>query len=284
MKILVTGGAGFIGSHLCEELVKNSHQVTSLDNYSTGSTKNHIEGVIYIKGDTEDIFKLIKDIPDLVFHLGEYPRVEQSFNDLSKVWSSNKIGTFEVLNFCVIHKVKIVYAGSSTKFGDDGLARDASPYGWTKATNTELVVNFGKWFGLNYAITYFYNVYGGREISVGNYATVIGIFVQQYKDGVPLTVVSPGTQIRNFTHIDDIVEGLILVGEKGEGDNFGIGCSKGFSVIDIAKYFGREIVMVPQRKGNRLNSKVMCGKTKELGWCDTHSLYDYLDEIIKKYG
>jgi len=284
MKILVTGGAGFIGSHLCEELVKNSHQVTSLDNYSTGSTKNHIEGVIYIKGDTKDIFKLIKDIPDLVFHLGEYPRVEQSFNDLSKVWSSNKIGTFEVLNFCVIHKVKIVYAGSSTKFGDDGLARDASPYGWTKATNTELVVNFGKWFGLNYAITYFYNVYGGREISVGNYATVIGIFVQQYKDGVPLTVVSPGTQIRNFTHIDDIVEGLILVGEKGEGDNFGIGCSKGFSVIDIAKYFGREIVMVPQRKGNRLNSKVMCGKTKELGWCDTHSLYDYLDEIIKKYG
>ena len=282
MNILVTGGAGFIGSHLCERLLKGKNQVTSLDNYSTGSDNNHINGVFYIKGDVKNIDKLITFIPDIIYHLGEYSRVEQSFDDIEKVWSSNKDGIFAVLQFCRKTKAKIIYAGSSTKFGDGGIGRSQSPYAWTKASNTELVENYGSWYGVTYAITYFYNVYGGREISFGKYATLIALFIEKYKSNKPLTVVSPGTQLRNFTHIDDIVSGLTIVGKKGIGDNYGIGCSKAFSILDIAKMFETEVEIIPERRGNRMSSSVVCDKTRLLGWKETRSVEDYIKNIIKK--
>ena len=281
MKILVTGGAGFIGSHLCEELVKNiNNSVYSLDNYSTGKKENHINRVIYVQGDTKNIEDLIDCNPDVIYHLGEYSRVEQSFNDIEKVWSSNKDGIFAVLQFCRKFGSKLVYAGSSTKFGDGGLGRSQSPYAWTKASNTELVENYGNWFGIKYAITYFYNVYGGREISTGRYATLIALFKEKYKNGEPLTVVSPGTQLRNFTHIDDIISGLIMVGKKGDGDNYGIGCSQSFSILEIANIFDTEIKMLPEREGNRMSSEVVCSKTKKLGWSETKSVELYIKNII----
>ena len=177
-RILITGGAGFIGSHLCEVLVKDVNNiVVSLDNYSTGSKENHIHGVEYIEGNTKDIELLINFYPDVIYHLGEYSRVEQSFEDIESVWSSNKDGIFPVLQFCRKCNSKLVYAGSSTKFGDGGLGRSQSPYAWTKASNTELVENYGDWFKVPYAVVYFYNVYGGREISSGKYATLIALFI-----------------------------------------------------------------------------------------------------------
>jgi UDP-glucose 4-epimerase len=281
MNILVTGGAGFIGSHLCEKLAQGENTVFSLDNYSTGSTENHVDNVTYIKGSTTDIDS-ISFIPEIIYHLGEYSRVEQSFEDIEKVFKSNKEGIFSILQFCRKTKAKLVYAGSSTKFGDGGIGRDQSPYAWTKASNTELVKNYGEWFGISYAIVYFYNVYGGREISTGKYATLIGIFMEQYKNRDALTVVSPGTQLRNFTHIDDIISGLELVGRKGFGDNYGIGCSKSWSILEIAKMFGLEIKMLPERKGNRMSAEVVCDKTSRLGWNETVSVKEYIEKTIKK--
>ena len=283
MKVLVTGGAGFIGSHLCERLTQDGNNVTSLDNYSTGSESNHVDGVVYIKGKTTNIDELITFTPDIIYHLGEYSRVEQSFNDIEKVWNSNKDGIFAVLQFCRKTKAKIIYAGSSTKFGDGGMGRFQSPYAWTKASNTELVENYGNWYGVTYAITYFYNVYGGREISFGKYATLVALFIEKYKSNKPLTVVSPGTQLRNFTHIDDIISGLIIVGKNGVGDNYGIGCSKAFSILDIAKMFETEIEMIPERRGNRMSSSVVCDKTKLLGWKETKSIENYIKDVVKKY-
>jgi len=280
MKVLVTGGAGFIGSHLCERLAQDGAKVFSLDDYSTGSQSNHVDNVTYIKGETRNIEKLVYFSPDIIYHLGEYSRVEQSFDDIEKVWSSNKDGIFSVLQFCRKTKSKIVYAGSSTKFGDGDLGRVQSPYAWTKASNTELVVNYANWFKIDYAISYFYNVYGGREISTGRYATLIAIFVEQYKNNKPLTVVSPGTQLRNFTHIDDIISGLILIGEHGYGDNYGVGCSEAYSILEIAEAFGSEIEILPERRGNRMTAEVVCGKTKELGWIETRSIMDYINNII----
>lgn len=279
-KVLVTGGAGFIGSHLCEKLLNSGmYEVFSLDNYFTGNENNHIKGVNYIRGNTSEIENLITFKPSLIYHLGEYSRVEQSFEDIEKVWRFNKDGIFAVLEFCRKTGAKIIYAGSSTKFGDGGLGRDQSPYAWTKASNTELVINYGKWFNISYAITYFYNVYGPREISKGKYATLIALFKELKKANMPLSVVSPGTQKRNFTHVDDIINGLILVGEKGIGDDYGIGNDESYSILEIANLFEGEIIMLPERKGNRLSAEVMTEKTIKLGWKPQKSIKQYIKNL-----
>jgi len=281
-KILVTGGAGFVGSNLCERLTKDdNNEVYSLDNYFTGSYSNHVENVIYIEGLTSDIDKLINFKPDIIYHLGEYSRVEQSFDDIEQVWKFNKEGIFAVLEFVRKTGAKIVYAGSSTKFGDGGLGRSASPYAWTKASNTELVKNYGMWFDISFAITYFYNVYGNREIQTGKYATLIAIFKEKTIKNEPLTIVLPGTQKRNFTHIDDIINGLILVGDNGHGDEFGIGSPEAYSILEIAELFGKEIIMLPERKGNRLTADVISSKTEALGWKPTKLIKDYIEEFKK---
>lgn len=281
-KILVTGGAGFVGSHLCERLSKNlKHEVYSLDNYFTGSANNHVPNVTYIKGNTSDISTLVNFSPDMVYHLGEYSRVEQSFEDIEKVWKLNKDGTFAVLEFVRKHGCKILYAGSSTKFGDGGLGRSASPYAWTKASNTELVENYGRWFNVPYAITYFYNVYGPREIQTGKYATLIALFKEKMKNEEPLTIVNPGTQKRNFTHIDDIINGLVLVGENGYGDEFGIGSGEAHTILEIAQMFGGEIQMLSERQGNRMTADVVTCKTEALGWKPTRTIKEYIEEQRK---
>jgi UDP-glucose 4-epimerase len=279
-KILVTGGAGFIGSHLCERLAQDPYnEVVSLDNYFTGSVSNHVANVKYIKGSTVDIDHLVSFTPDYIYHLGEYSRVEQSFADIEKVWEFNKLGIFAVLQFCRKTGSKLIYAGSSTKFGDNGLGKTQSPYAWTKATNTELVVNYGEWFNISYAITYFYNVYGKREIQTGKYATLIALFSDKLKNNQPLSVVSPGTQKRNFTHVDDIIDGLIMVGKNGSGDGYGIGSPEVFSVLDIANMFGGEVVFIPERKGNRMSADVVVEATQALGWRATRSIGNYINEF-----
>ncbi len=281
-QILVTGGAGFIGSHLIELLLKDTdNEVYSLDNYFTGTKENHIPGATYIEGATKDIAKLVAIKPDLIYHLGEYSRVEQSFDDIAIVWDSNKDGTFAVLEFCRKHNAKIVYAGSSTKFGDGGLGRDQSPYAWSKASNTELVRNYGAWFGLKYAITYFYNVYGPREIAKGQYATLIALFKEKYKRREPFTVVAPGTQVRNFTHVDDIVSGLIHVGKNGEGDDYGLGSEEGYSIIEIAQFFGGQVNMLPERKGNRMSASIDTSRARnEFNWKAEKSIKTYITDFI----
>jgi UDP-glucose 4-epimerase len=281
INILVTGGAGFVGSHLCEALSKKAeNRVFSLDNYFTGSESNHLPNVTYIKGDTADIATLINAPIDVVYHLGEYSRVEQSFEDIEKVWQYNKDGIFAVLQFCRLQGAKIIYAGSSTKFGDGGLGRSQSPYAWSKATNTELVKNYGSWFNVPYAITYFYNVYGPREIATGKYATLIALFKEKCKQQQALTVVSPGSQKRNFTHVQDIINGLILVGEEGYGDDYGIGSPEAFSILEIASLFKTKIEMLPERPGNRMTADVVTLKTEALGWAPKHSIKEYIKTFL----
>ncbi|MBR7620976.1 NAD-dependent epimerase/dehydratase family protein [Phenylobacterium sp. 20VBR1] len=273
--ILVTGGAGFIGSSLCARLVAEGHQVISIDNYFAGTKDAHVAGVDYREGHTKDIADLVPETPALIFHLGEYSRVEKSLLEPATVWDLNKAGTFGVLEFWRAKGCKLLYAGSSTKFGDGGLGRDQSPYAWTKATNTELVRNYGDWYGLSYAITYFYNVYGPGE-RAGAYGTLIEIFRQRRLAGEQLRVNAPGTQKRNFTHIDDIVEGLVLVGESGVGDDFGLGDSRAYSILEVAEMFGGDIVMGPEVAGNRMSADIDTSKTRLLGWTPTRALIDYI--------
>jgi hypothetical protein len=188
------------------------------------------------------------------------------------------------LEFCKNKKCKLVYSGSSTKFASDADGANMSPYAWSKASNTQTVKNYGDWFGLDYAITYFYNVYGPGEISEGPYSTIIGIFNKQIQNNLPLTVVRPGDQMRNFTHIEDIVSALVLVGEKGKGDEYGIGSDEAYSISQVAQMFSKNIIWMPERRGNRAGAKVMSEKTKSLGWTPKKSLPEYISSLVSKTG
>ena len=276
---VVTGGAGFVGSHLCERLVKEGYRVISLDNYFAGSKDNHVSGVEYREGHTKDIAKLITETPDIVYHLGEYSRVEVSLTEPQLVWDLNAAGTAGVVEFWRDKKCKLVYAGSSTKFADGGMGRVQSPYAWTKASNTELVSNYGRWYGLPFATTYFYNVYGPRE-RTGKYGTVIEIFRDKVRRGEPITITSPGTQRRIFTHVDDIVNGLVLVGEKGEGDEFGLGADRSHSILEIAQLFKAQHSMGPESPGNRMESVLDATKSRSIGWHAQKNVEDYIRDIL----
>lgn len=255
-----------------------------IDNYSTGSIANHIEGVEYLAGDTKNVFSLIPAGVkiDEIYHLGEYSRVEQSFEDLEKVWEANSAGTFQILQYARENNSKLLYAGSSTKFGDGGLGRNQSPYGWIKAANTDLVKNFGAWFGLNHVIVYFYNGYGPREISTGKYATLIAKFKENMISGVQLPVVMPGTQRRNFTHVNDLVAGIYLAQKKGSGDGYGIGADENYSVLEVAELFGGKVQFLPERNGNRMGAEVHNEKIKKLGWKQEHKLEEYIQSLRGK--
>ncbi len=281
--VLVTGGAGFIGSRLCARLVALGDTVISLDNYFAGTRENDVPGVDYRDAHTRDIATTVTESPELVYHLGEYSRVEASLAEPDVVWDLNVRGTFHVLEYWRSKRPKLVYAGSSTKFADGGLGRDQSPYAFTKATNSELVRNYGEWYGLPFAITYFYNVFGPGE-RAGTYGTLIEIFRQKVLAGEPLPVTSPGTQQRIFTHVDDIVDGLLLIGEKGVGDEFGLGASDSHSILEIAEMFGAPIVMQPEARGNRMTAKLDVTKSNALGWSASKTISAYIAEVVAETG
>ncbi len=214
--ILITGGAGFVGSALVKRL-KDHNNIFVLDNYFTGSKKKSLLWCeIYKSWNKRYFFRIFKNNKlNYIFHLGEYSRVEQSFDDFDKIINFNAKPIFEVIKLAKFHNAKLIYSGSSTKFAKKNNLYLESPYAWSKIANTNLINAYAKWYGLNYVITYFYNVYGPGEISKGKYATVIAKFIKLSKGSSNyLPVSKPGTQKRNFTHIDDIIDGLVLVAKK----------------------------------------------------------------------
>ena len=210
-KIIVTGGAGFVGTNLITLLLKKTKfKIISIDNYSSGSKKNHIKNsrIKYLKSDTKNISNIIKKPKEIqsVFHFGEFSRIYQSFLNMNKCIEYNTIGSNAVFNFCLENKIKLIYSATSASLGNNGRDKNLSPYAFSKSKNLELLENLKKWFKFKYEVIYFYNVYGKRQIEEGDMATVIGIFQNQYLKNKPLTVVKPGTQTRRFTHIQDTIE------------------------------------------------------------------------------
>ena len=285
--VLVTGGAGFIGSHLCERLVADGYKVISLDNYFTGSKENHVPGVEYRESHTKDIEKYVPEEIHIIYHLGEYGRVAKSLEEPEVVWDLNIDGTVGVLEFWRKRKCKLVYAGSSTKFvearGDGVLGRDLSPYTWAKAVNSELVVNYARWYDLSYVIVYFYNVYGPRERGgVNAYGTVVETFKQNYLKGEPFMVRGDGSQKRGFTYVADTISAIILASEKGENDEFGICADDTYSLLDLTKMFGGEVEFLPPTKSTRSSEAIDASKIKALGWKQEHKLADYIEEAKRE--
>lgn len=286
-KILVTGGAGYVGSNLIENLLKNSStvKITSLDCYSSGLKSNHIDSdrVNYIEGYTWDINSIFNDEKfDIVYHFGEYSRIVNSFDDYDFVSKSIVEGTLAVLKYVLKFKTRIIYSASSSKFGNDGKDENLSPYAFFKAKNVELIKNLGNWFNLDYSICYFFNVYGKNHIKIGKYATVIAIFEEQFRKGEDLTVVKPGTQSRDFTHIDDICSGLIKVTEKKINREFHLRYGTNFKIIDVANAFSDKIKYINERRGERFTSEYFKSDTNEiLSWQANIDLIDYINEFKK---
>jgi UDP-glucose 4-epimerase len=298
-KVLITGGAGFVGTALIKQLLKKYKdiEIVSVDNYSSGLKSNHVSSnqVTYIDKDTRELIPQKFDInhtkmdladafePDVVFHFGEFSRIVTSFGSFDKCWDYNMQGTKMVLDYCIAKRAKLIYSASSSKFGNDGKDENLSPYAWMKAKMVELIKNYADWFDLKYEITYFYNAYGPGQIRTGDYATVIGIFEEQYAKGEPLTVVEPGEQSRDFTHVDDIVRGVVLAAEEGRQDEYPLGTATSHKIIDVAKMFNHKHVMIPERRGERFYGKAIPSLTyQHLGWEAKIKLEDYIAKIIAK--
>jgi UDP-glucose 4-epimerase len=282
IRVLVTGGAGFIGSNLIKKLKENHNvSVTSLDNYFTGKLENHISGVEYITGDTCDAAKIFSNRQfDIVYHFGEYSRIFKSFDDIEYAQKSILTGTPIILSLCKQWDAKLIYSASSSKFGNDSKDENLSPYAWAKSKMVELIKNYGIWFGLKYEICYFFNVYGPGQIMEGDYATVVGIFERQYKNGEQLTVVEPGTQKRDFTHVDDIVSGLIKVFNISMCYEWYLRSGKNIAIIDVAKMFSNDYVLIPARKGERFESQTFKSDTNDLlNWFPVYDLNTWINSI-----
>ena len=258
--ILVTGGAGFVGSNLIRLLLKKTDKmIISLDNYSSGSRKNHVSSdkIKYITGNTDEIDKKIskyKKKIHSVFHFGEFARIYQSFKKFDECYKSNSIGTNAVFKYCLENNIKLIYSATSATLGNDGNDKNLSPYAFTKSKNLELLENLKKWFNFKYEIIYFYNVYGQGHIKKGPMATVIGIFEHQYKKKKPLTVVKPGNQSRRFTHIDDTIQVCYEAWKKNRCAHYSISHKKSYTILQVANMFKSKITFLSKRPGERYAS------------------------------
>ena len=289
--ILITGGAGFVGTNLVKYFIKHTKfKIISLDNYSSGNKKNHIKSnrIKYIRGETKNIKEIIKNpkIIHSIFHFGEFARIYQSFLKMEECLNSNSVGSKAVFNFCLNNKIKLIYSATSASLGNQGRDKNLSPYAFTKAKNLELLENLKKWFDFKYEVIYFYNVYGPHQISKGDMATVVGIFEEQFKLRKPLTVVRPGTQSRRFTHIDDTINTCIYAWKKNKSRHYSIANRKSYSIIEVAKMFNSKIKYLKARPGERyasaLTNKNLSNKVyKQFGKI---SLRKYIDDFLNRYA
>jgi UDP-glucose 4-epimerase len=287
--IIVTGGAGFVGSNLIKSLIKKTNKkIISLDNYSTGNKKNHLKNnrVKYFKADTIDISEVLKKEKKQIhsiFHFGEFARIYQSFKKFNECFKSNSIGSNAVFKFCLDNNIKLIYSATSASLGNKGNDKNLSPYAFTKSKNLELLENLRRWFNFKFEVIYFYNVYGPGQIKVGDMATVVGIFEDQYKKNKPLTVVKPGTQTRRFTHIDDTIHNCIKVWKRNKCLHNSISHKKSYSIKDLAKMFKTKIILLKPRSGERYASALTkisnnCKIINKYGKID---LKDYVTSFIK---
>jgi UDP-glucose 4-epimerase len=289
-QIVITGGLGFIGSKFAKYLDKKlkNYQIIIFDK-SKKKNKKHLKSrnnqFIIINANTINIenklFKF-KNI-EVVFHFGEFSRIVQSFKYEKECFLSNTLGTYKVLKFCKDRNIKIIYSASSSKFGNNGKNENLSPYSWTKSKNIELIKNLNIWYGLNYEILYFYNVYGPGQAQTGKLAAVIGIFEGQFLNNRPLTVVSPGNLRRDFTHIQDITKGTYLAWKKNLNREYFLGTGNTFSIIYIAKLFKHKIKFIPSRAGERFSSNKINNDTyKILGFKPKIKIKKYIEDFVKK--
>jgi len=280
MRALVTGGVGFVGTNLIKRLLREGYEVVSFDNYSTGYKENEQKGCIYIDIDIRESFTDWVEKFDVIFHMAALARIQPSISNPSKTINNNFDGTLNVLEYARKNNTPVIYAGSSSKH--HGLY--GSPYAWSKYGGEELCKLYSEVYGLNTTICRFYNVYGSNHIRTGTYATVIGIFENQYLNGNPLTIVGDGSQRRDFTHIDDIIDGIVKCVDKDyTGEIFELGSGKNYSINEVADMFNCETTYITERPGEY--DVTLCDYSKAenlLGYKPTDNLKKYITKWMEE--
>lgn len=281
MRALITGGAGFIGTNLAKRLLNEGYQVNVIDDYSTGKfDDNHLNNVVYKQADILDITGKY----DVIFHLAALSRIQPSFDNPSETFRVNVLGTQRVLELARLTGAKVVYAGSSSKWHDP----HQSPYATTKWLGEEMCKMYKRTYNLDVEIARFYNVYGPHEIvgPKGGWAAVIGIWRHQVANNQPLTIVGDGQQKRDFTHVDDIVDGLykIAVSDIKHDDAWELGTGMNYSVIEVAnmftKKFWAEHTYINDEPGNyRVTLRENDDTLSKLGWAPKDRLKEYIDSL-----
>lgn len=278
MKILVTGGVGFIGTALIKKLLNEGYNVHSLDNYEVGLKENEVEGCNYHVGDIENIHLMDKDF-DLIFHLAALSRIQPSFNNPTETFRVNTIGTQDVCEFARLSGAKVIYAGSSSRWHNPY----QSPYAACKYMGEEACKMYKKTYGMDIEIVRFYNVYGPGEIVDGDWAAVIGKWRRQVRDGEPVTIVGDGEQRRDFTYIDDIIEGLWKIGMKDvkHEDAWELGTGNNYSINQIYSWFKEKFyvnsINIPEQSGNYKETiRENDDSLKQLNWKPTDQLKKYI--------
>ena len=293
MKTLVTGGVGFIGTNLVKRLLKDGHEVTSIDNYSTGFKENEQEGCKYYNLDLANetyIYNLPEEY-DVIYHMAALARLQPSIDKPHPEIKNNFLSTLNILEYARTRNIRVVYAGSSSIH--HGIYE--SPYAWSKFSGEDLCKLYGNVYNMESSICRFYNVYGDYQIKEGTYATVLGIFQNQYENEEPLTIVGDGEQRRDFTHVDDIVDGIIRSSEQEfYGEIFELGRGVNHSINEVASMF--DIDGVPEGFGTEYPKEYIEQRPGEydvtladyshaqkvLGWKPTKNLEDYMEKYINE--
>ena len=277
---MVTGGAGFVGTNLIKRLLKDGHNVVSLDNYSTGTEDNHQEGCKYVDADIRDVidFSYYMEKPDVIYHLAAIARIQPSFKNPANTLEVGILGTINILEWAREIDCKVIFAGSSSVHS----GKLKNPYTFSKVVADDLCLLYKKHFDLDASICRFYNVYGPHQLTEGEYCTVVGIFERQYENGEPLTITGDGLQRRHFTHIDDIVNGLILTMDSiFSPDIIELGRGNNYSINELASMFKTEIEYIDERPGEA--RETLCDISnahREIGYEPEVDLEDYISGVI----
>jgi len=296
MKFLVTGGAGFVGSHLCEDLIKKGNTVIVLDNLSTGRLENikHLKKIRFIncdlskKGKWENYFKKI----DCVFHLAALADIVPSIQYPKKYYESNVNGTYNVMDACKKFKVKkLIYTASSSCYGipkkyptnENEKIDTQYPYALTKYLGEQICVHWGKLFGIDVISLRLFNVYGTRSRTSGTYGAMFGVFLTQKLNNKPLTVVGSGKQTRDFTYVTDVVSALISAAKSNlKNTILNVGSGKTISVNKIVKILDSKKIFIPKRPGEPMITFAdITNIKKKLNWKPKIDIYEGVKRLLK---
>lgn len=271
---LVTGGAGFIGSHVVDRLINYGHEVVVVDDFSTGYRENlnkkakNYNTDITNRKKIRQIFKK-HNFNGMVVHCAARARINPSFSNKENYFDTNVVGLFNVMEEARKYNIdKFVFCSSSSVYGERGkdnrrpmkesdTINPGSPYSIQKALGEYFIQQYSKIFDLPSVICRFFNVYGERQITTGKYATVIGIWLKQAEKGRPLSIVEPGTQERDFTYVHDISRGLLLAGESefSRGEIFNLGSGVTYPIKEVAQLISKRLKYLPPRRGDYLFTK-----------------------------